>query len=116
MGNTKLNIILFIVLIIAFIVILNLFLIKPKSATQLNSVSINISTNEGAIEYAKKDRDFIAAVNEFKSYGNLKYQAYIQTDGNWYVSTWPEGTADLWYYLKLDNKGNIIEKGYGQGG
>jgi len=81
-------------------------------------VKSSFSNKKEALEFAKNDKDFIEMANKFKLDFNEKilYNAYFDEEEKcWNVSVWPENTSDLWYYIKFDNQGRIIDKGLGKG-
>lgn len=100
------------------------YLLRDKDQPRDDNKPVNQTSGpfneETAIEFAKKDEDFVNAANKFESYFNfelkLLYSAYFDEEENcWVVSVWPEDTNDLWYYIKFNDEGTIIKKAYGEG-
>ena len=73
---------------------------------------------ETAIEFAKRNRDFIDAVNIFKDFNSkLLYNSFFdEEEGYWEVYVESEYSVDSWYSMIFDNQGTVISQEYGRGG
>ncbi|VVB78823.1 Uncharacterised protein [uncultured archaeon] len=116
-NKRRISSLLFGVLIILILIIILVSI--QKRIDTLNRVTLPIDTKEEAIIFAKTDSNFSNAIKDFEyEFRNrLIYNSYFDEKTNtWQVSVWPEGTIDLWYYVEFNKNGDIIKKGYGEGG